>query len=65
MKLNKYLKFAAVSALTLATGALTVGCTDNFEELNTDQYELDPNTLPFSAQIQEPMTNVYAQQQNM
>ena len=24
MKLNKYLKFAAVSALTLATGALTV-----------------------------------------
>ena len=65
MKLNKYLKFAAVSALTLATGALTVGCTDNFEELNTDQYELDPNTLPFSAQFQEPMSYVYAPQQNL
>lgn len=65
MKLNKLLKYTAVSALTLATGVMTVGCTDNFEELNTDQYELDPDALPFSAQFQEPMSYVYAPQQNL
>lgn len=47
MKLNKILKYTAVSALTLATGVMTVGCTDNFEELNTDPYELNPDALPF------------------
>lgn len=65
MKLNKLLKYTAVSALTLATGVMTVGCTDNFEELNTDQYELNPDALPFSAQFQEPMSYVYAPQQNL
>lgn len=65
MKLNKFLKYTAVSALTLATGIIAVSCTDNFEELNTNQYELDPNTLPFSAQFQEPMSYVYAPQQNL
>ena len=65
MKLNKFLKYTAVSALTLATGVIAVSCTDNFEELNTNQYELDPNTLPFSAQFQEPMSYVYAPQQNL
>lgn len=65
MKLNKILKYTAVSALTLATGVMTVGCTDNFEELNTDPYELNPDALPFSAQFQEPMSYVYAPQQNL
>ena len=64
MKLNKYLKFAAVSALTLATSALTVGCTDNFEDLNTNPYEVDPSDLPLTAQFQEPFTYVYPPQQN-
>ena len=65
MKLNKILKYTAVSALTLATGVMTVGCTDNFEGLNTDPYELNPDALPFSAQFQEPMSYVYAPQQNL
>ena len=65
MKVNKILKYAAVSALTLATGALTVSCTSNFEELNTDKYELDPDALPFSAQFAEPLSYVYAPQQNL
>lgn len=65
MKLNKILKYTAVSALTLATGVMTVGCTDNFEELNRDPYELNPDALPFSAQFQEPMSYVYAPQQNL
>ena len=65
MKLNKILKYTAVSALTLATGVMTVGWTDNFEELNTDPYELNPDALPFSAQFQEPMSYVYAPQQNL
>ena len=65
MKLNKILKYTAVSALTLATGVMTVGCTDNFEELNTDPYELNPDARPFSAQFQEPMSYVYAPQQNL
>ena len=64
MKLNKILKYTAVSALTLATGVMTVGCTDNFEEY-TDPYELNPDALPFSAQFQEPMSYVYAPQQNL
>lgn len=65
MKVNNFLRYAVVSALTLATGAITVSCTDNFEELNTDQYELDPDALPFSAQFAEPLSYVYAPQQNL
>ena len=65
MKLNKILRFAAVSALTVATGMMSVGCTDDFEDLNTDPYELNPDALPFSAQFQEPMSYVYAPQQNL
>ena len=55
MKLNRILKYAAVSALAFSTGLTTVSCTDDFETLNTDQYEVDPNTLPFSAQFKEPL----------
>lgn len=65
MKLNNILKYVAVSALTVSTGVMTVGCTDNFENLNTDPYEVDPNTLPFSAQFKEPFSYVYAPQQNL
>ena len=65
MKLNRILKYAAVSALAFSTGLTTVSCTDDFETLNTDQYEVDPNTLPFSAQFKEPLSYVYAPQQNL
>lgn len=51
MKLNRILKYAAVSALVVSTGVMTMGCTDNFENLNTDPYEVDPDELPFSAQF--------------
>ena len=43
MKLNRILKYAAVSALVVSTGVMTMGCTDNFENLNTDPYEVDPD----------------------
>ena len=38
---------------------------DNFENLNTDPYEVDPDELPFSAQFKEPFSYVYAPQQNL
>lgn len=44
---------------------MVVGCTDNFEDLNTNRYEVDPDNLPFEAQFIEPITYVYAPQQNM
>jgi len=31
MKLNRILKYAAVSALAFSTGLTTVSCTDDFE----------------------------------
>lgn len=65
MKLNKILKYVAVSALTVSAGVMTVGCTDDFENLNTDPYEVNPNDLPFSAQFKEPFSYVYAPQQNL
>ena len=47
MKLNKFLKYTAVSALAL-TGLMSVNsCTDDFEKLNTNPYEVDPTSLPF------------------
>ena len=65
MKLNRILKYAAVSALVVSTGVMTMGCTDNLENLNTDPYEVDPDELPFSAQFKEPFSYVYAPQQNL
>lgn len=65
MKLNKFFNYIAASALTLAMGLTTAGCTDNFEDMNTDPYEVDPTTLPFAAQFKEPFSYVYAPQQNM
>lgn len=64
MKLNKFLKYTAVSALA-CVGAMTTSCTGNFEELNTNPQEVDPTTLPFAAQFKEPFSYVYAPQQNM
>lgn len=65
MKLNKFLKYTAISALAL-TGLMSVNsCTDDFEKLNTNPYEVDPTSLPFAAQFKEPFSYVYAPQQNM
>lgn len=65
MKINKFFKYAVVSAFAIACGAMTAGCTDNFEELNTNKYEVNPGDLPFEAQFLEPITYVYAPNQNM
>lgn len=65
MKINKFLTYTIASAFTLASGAMMVGCTDNFESLNTNKYEVDPENMPFESQFVEPITYVYAPQQNM
>ena len=41
MKLNRILKYAAVSALVVSTGVMTMGCTDNFENLNLNKPIVD------------------------
>ena len=56
MKLNILFKYAAALGLTIACGTMIVGCTDNFEELNTNKYEVDPDNMPFEAQFIEPIT---------
>lgn len=65
MKVNKFLTYTIVSACTWAFGGMMVSCTDNFDELNTNKYEVDPNNMPFESQFVEPITYVYAPQQNM
>lgn len=63
--MNKFLTYAIASALTLTAGSMMTGCTDSFEDLNTNKYEVDPDNLPFESQFVEPITYVYAPQQNM
>lgn len=65
MKKNNFIKNTLLVALSLVAGWSVTGCTDNFAELNTDRFEVDPETLPFSAQFQEPLSYVYAPQQNL
>lgn len=65
MKMNNFLTYAIASALTLTAGSMMTGCTDSFEDLNTNKYEVDPDNLPFESQFVEPITYVYAPQQNM
>lgn len=65
MKIDKFFKYVVVSAFAVASGAMMVGCTDNFGELNTNKYEVDPGDMPFEAQFLEPITYVYAPHQNM
>lgn len=63
--MNKFLIYAIASAFTLTAGSMMTGCTDSFEDLNTNKYEVDPDNLPFESQFVEPITYVYAPQQNM
>lgn len=63
--MNNFLTYAIASALTLTAGSMMTGCTDSFEDLNTNKYEVDPDNLPFESQFVEPITYVYAPQQNM
>ena len=65
MKYNRIITLAAASALFVSSGITLSGCTGDFNDLNTNQYEVDPSNLPFAAQFIEPMTYVYAPHQNM
>lgn len=65
MKKNKILKYALWMALPVLGSGVMTSCTDSFEDLNTSDAQVDPNTLPFSAQCTEPMTYCYPPQQNM
>ena len=48
MKLKNILRNVTAMALPLA---LLGSCTGDFEELNTNPYEIDPEELPFEAQF--------------
>lgn len=63
MKINKILVVATASAMLLSGSVLT-SCTDNFESLNTNKYEVDPDNMPFSAQFLTPLTYIYPPHQN-
>ena len=65
MKYNRIITLAAASALFVSSGITLSGCTGDFNDLNTNQYEVDPSNLPLAAQFIEPMTYVYAPHQNM
>ncbi len=65
MKKRNMIAAAALTALTVLGGATLSSCTDNFEKLNTNGTQVDPNDLPFSAQCAEPMNYCYPPHQNM
>ena len=62
MKLKNIFKYAATLVLPIA---LLSGCTSDFEELNTNPYQVDPGTLPFDAQFSTPLTYRYPPHQNL
>lgn len=56
MKLKNIIRYAAALALPIA---LLGSCTGDFEELNTNPYEVNPEDLPFEAQFTTPMSYSY------
>lgn len=64
MSFSSNLKYMFISFNCLVSSFL-IGCTDNFETLNTDKYEVNPNELPFTAQFSKPFTYVYPPHQNL
>lgn len=63
--MNKYKFMGCILAASVTLGGALSSCTDGFEEMNTNGLQVDPNTLPFSAQCMEPMQYCYPPQQNM
>lgn len=60
------LRYLFKRTLPLALPALlSWGCTGDFERLNTNPYEVNPDDLPFEAQFLEPMSYSYPDQQNL
>lgn len=64
MKKRNIITATVFMALTVLGGIFS-SCTDNFEDLNTNKTQVDPNDLPFSAQCAEPMNYCYPPHQNM
>ena len=62
MKLKNILRNVTAMALPLA---LLGSCTGDFEELNTNPYEIDPEELPFEAQFSTPLSFSYPTHQNL
>ncbi len=62
MKLKNIIRYAAALALPIA---LLGSCTGDFEELNTNPYEVNPEDLPFEAQFTTPLSYSYPCQQNL
>ena len=52
-------------ALAVMGGGMLSSCTGDFEDLNTNKTQVDPDILPFSAQCAEPMNYCYPPHQNM
>ena len=61
----KKINIASALAFVLAGGMTLSSCTSDFEKLNTNQTEVNPSDLPFSAQASEPMNYCYPPQENM
>ncbi|WP_300739287.1 SusD/RagB family nutrient-binding outer membrane lipoprotein [uncultured Alistipes sp.] len=62
MKLKNIFKYTAAMALSVT---MLGACTGDFEELNTNPYEVDPSVLPFDAQFSTPLTYSYPPHQNL
>ena len=62
MKRKNIIRYAAALAFPIA---LLGGCTGDFEKLNTNPYEVNPEDLPFEAQFTTPMSYSYPCQQNL
>lgn len=62
MKLKNIFKYTAALALS---ATMLDACTGDFEELNTNPIEVDPETLPFDAQFSTPLVYSYPIDQNL
>lgn len=62
MKLKNIFKYTAALALSVT---MLGACTGDFEELNTNPMEIDPETLPFDAQFSTPLVYSYPINQNL
>ena len=62
MKRTNIIRYTAALVLPIA---LLGGCTGDFEDLNTNPYEVNPSDLPFEAQFTTPMSYSYPCQQNL
>ena len=65
MKKKNIFAVSSMLALAVMGGGMLSSCTGDFEDLNTNKTQVDPDILPFSAQCAEPMNYCYPPHQNM